>query len=422
VPETILIVSHGHPELSPGGGEIAAFALFQHLQRTDGVRPYFLAWAGDAAHRRGGTPFSTFRGRPDEILFSADHFDHFLFSQPTDVVEHFAFLLRRIQPDIVHLHHYTRIGLEFIAIVRQIRPQARILVTLHEYLALCHHYGQMIKTGSGALCDNSNPQDCAKCFKDIAPSDFLLRSLFIKSHFDKVDLFIAPSKFLRQRYIDWGIPGWQIIVVDNGTTPVDPPPPRPTAQGERRGVFGFFGQINAYKGVLQLLTAMEYLSHFSPDLSAGIRLVVYGANLDNNQPEFVEAFRTSLARTSQRVHFAGPYQRKDLGRLIAAVDWVVVPSIWWENSPLVIQEAFAHRRPIICSNIGGMAEKVRWGRDGFHFQVNDPFDLASLMVRLAADVDVWDRLQKSIQRPLSVAEATARHLELYRENSFAMVH
>ena len=117
--------------------------------------------------------------------------------------------------------------------------------------------------------------------------------------------------------------------------------------------------------------------------------------------------RTLLARTSQRVHFAGPYQRRDLGRLLAAVDWVVVPSIWWENSPLVIQEAFAHRRPVICSNIGGMAEKVRWGRDGFHFQVSDPFELANLMIRLAADVEVWERLQKSIQRPLSIAEAAA---------------
>jgi Glycosyl transferases group 1 len=118
------------------------------------------------------------------------------------------------------------------------------------------------------------------------------------------------------------------------------------------------------QGVLQLLTAIEYLSHFSPDLSVGTRLVMHGANLDSNSPEFAEACRTLLARTSQRVHFAGPYQRRDLRRLIAAVDWLVVPSIWWENSPLAIQEAFAHRRPVICSNIGGMAEKVRWGRVG----------------------------------------------------------
>ena len=247
-----------------------------------------------------------------------------------------------------------------------------------------------------------------------------MRSLFIKTHFDKVDLFIAPSKFLRQRYIDWGIPSWQIVVVDNGTTPVDPPPPRHKGNEERRAVFGFFGQINVYKGLLQLLTAMDYLSQVPPDVSADIRLVVHGAHLDSNPPEFVESFRTLLSRTSQRVHFAGPYQRRDLGRLIAAVDWVVVPSIWWENSPLVIQEAFAHRRPVICSNIGGMAEKVRRGRDGFHFQVGDPFELASLMARLAADLEVWDQLQKTIQRPLSVAEVAARHLELYRENSFAV--
>ena len=56
---------------------------------------------------------------------------------------------------------------------------------------------------------------------------------------------------------------------------------------------------------------------------------------------------------------------------MAEIDWVVVPSIWWENSPLVIQEAFLHGRPVICSDIGGMAEKVRHGVDGLHFRVGD---------------------------------------------------
>jgi hypothetical protein len=54
--------------------------------------------------------------------------------------------------------------------------------------------------------------------------------------------------------------------------------------------------------------------------------------------------------------------------------------------------------------------------------LNDPFELASLIIRIAADGDVWDRLQKTIQTPLTVADAAARHLTLYRENSFAMVH
>ena len=57
---------------------------------------------------------------------------------------------------------------------------------------------------------------------------------------------------------------------------------------------------------------------------------------------------------------------------MAEVDWVVVPSIWWENAPLVIQEAFRHRRPVICGDIGGMAEMVRDGVDGLHAPVERP--------------------------------------------------
>lgn len=110
--------------------------------------------------------------------------------------------------------------------------------------------------------------------------------------------------------------------------------------------------------VIPLLTAFDYLSQFLPDMTAGIRLVA---------PALIctlirrRSWRRSglLARTSQRVHFADPYQRKDISRLITAVDRVVVPSIWWENSPLVIQGAFAQRRLVICSNIGGMAKNVR---------------------------------------------------------------
>ncbi len=52
-----------------------------------------------------------------------------------------------------------------------------------------------------------------------------------------------------------------------------------------------------------------------------------------------------------------------------SIDWMIMPSIWWENSPIVIQEAFFHGRPIICSNIGGMAEKIADGVNGLHFRV-----------------------------------------------------
>jgi glycosyltransferase involved in cell wall biosynthesis len=165
---------------------------------------------------------------------------------------------------------------------------------------------------------------------------------------------------------------------------------------------------------------LDYLGQASAITPVEMRLVVHGAHLEHNPPGFVEAFRALLERNRGRVHFTGPYDRLDIGRLMAAVDWVVVPSIWWENSPLVIQEAFAHRRPVLCSNIGGMAEKVRHGRDGFHFQVGDPFDLAGLLLRLTQENGVWDRLQKTISTPMTIAESASRHLDLYRDRSFSV--
>ena len=57
---------------------------------------------------------------------------------------------------------------------------------------------------------------------------------------------------------------------------------------------------------------------------------------------------------------------------MARIDWVVVPSIWWETGPLVVMEAFQYGRPVICSDIGGMSEKVTDGVNGLHFRRRDP--------------------------------------------------
>jgi glycosyltransferase involved in cell wall biosynthesis len=418
--DKILIVAHGHPALSPGGAEIAAYAIFEALRETPGVTPLFLAWTGAAAQRRGGTPFAAFRNRDDEILLYSDVFDHFLFSQPTDIIDQFAVLLRRIDPDIIHLHHYSKIGLEFIALARRLRPDVRIIITLHEYLGICHNYGQMVKTGGNALCYQASPHECAACFPDIPPTEFLLRRNFIRAHFDKVDLFIAPSEFLRQRYIAWGLPAWQITTLGNGTKAVDPPRPRTLRPDEGRGAFAFFGQINPFKGLLPLVAAFEHLGRTKPREAAGIHLTIHGANLEYQDASFVAAFTQALARTSAYVRFAGPYARQDIGSLMAAADWVMVPSVWWENAPLVIQEALAHRRPVICSNIGGMAEAVRPGQDGHHVRAGDPFDLAALILRVARDVPAWDRLQTTIRTPPSIAQTVTRLLEVYRERAFSL--
>jgi glycosyltransferase involved in cell wall biosynthesis len=80
---------------------------------------------------------------------------------------------------------------------------------------------------------------------------------------------------------------------------------------------------------------------------------------------------------------------------MADCDYVLVPSTWWENSPVVIQEAYAAHRPVICTGIGGMAEKVPDGVSGLHFRLGDAADLVRVLT-LAADRETFGRLQAGI--------------------------
>jgi glycosyltransferase involved in cell wall biosynthesis len=409
----VLIVSHGHPDQGHGGAQIASYALFRQLRQTAGIDAYYLA----RVVGRGATakPIAPIRRHRNEFALVSDSVDAFLIAQQSPaVIAAFARLIREIEPDVVHLHHYIAIGLELIAVVRDLRPQCKIIVTLQEFMAICHHLGQMVKTGTLALCEAANASDCAACFKTLTADDFRVREIFIKSHFAKVDCFIAPSAFLRQRYVDWGLPEHQVVVLDNGVAPVAASPSRPLAPEERRGVFGFFGQIHPFKGLVPLLAAFAALAELPEERTEDIRLLVHGAYLDTNPAPYIEAINDLLARTAGRVTFVGAYEPADLPRLMGAIDWVVVPSVWWENSPLVIQEAFAHRRPVICGDVGGMAEKVRSSLDGFHFAVGSPAALVDLILRIVEDRTVWDRLQKTIAVPLTVEQSALRHIELYR--------
>src|SRR5204862_3731208 len=121
-------------------------------------------------------------------------------------------------------------------------------------------------------------------------------------------------------------------------------------------------------------------------------LFVHGANLDLQEHGFRDRVERLLEAAADRVTVCGPYAPERVGELMADVDWVVVPSVWWENSPLVIQEAFAHGRPVICSDIGGMAEKVTHGVNGLHFRANDAINLAETIRMATSSPGLWETL------------------------------
>lgn len=145
------------------------------------------------------------------------------------------------------------------------------------------------------------------------------------------------------------------------------------------------------------------------------RLWLHGANLELQPESFREEFESLLDATAKHVTFAGRYHQSELSSLMDGVDWVVVPSLWWENSPLVIQEAFMHKKPVICSDIGGMAEKVRHGVDGLHFRAGDPVSLARTIREAACTPGLWGRLGEGIEPVYAIEDSVRRLTDLYDE-------
>ncbi|TCZ63579.1 glycosyltransferase family 4 protein [Roseicella aquatilis] len=405
----VLFLCHNHPALQPGGTEVFARSLFRALRDRHGVEGLFLA-AVTGAHRerRPGTLLQGIGDATDEALVWLGHLDRFNLAQPdTYGLASLAPVIEQLQPDLVHVHHLLQFGVETVDMIRRAAPKARLVFTAHDFFPLCPQEGQLLTT-DGRLCPGPSLDRCQACFPGRAGADFVMRELQMRDVLGDFDRILTPSDFARGRYIAAGTPAAQVQVMRNGIAGAAPAPHR-TAPDGRRDRFGFFGHVNRFKGGLVLLDASRRLSE--DGVAHGVTL--HGGAAYQSE-KFMEGFTAGLAAAPEARH-AGPYAAAELPGLMAQVDWVVVPSVWWENAPLVIQEAHQHRRPVICGDAGGMAEMVRDGVDGLHAPIGDAAGLARVMRRAIETEGLWERLAAATRPPTSIEAATLRHLELYRD-------
>ncbi|MBP2300901.1 glycosyltransferase family 4 protein [Azospirillum picis] len=417
----ILYLAHNHPQFHPGGTEIFAHDLFQEMNRRPGVEALFLA--GTSALQRlpsPGTPFQTVGRSAREMLVWTGGFDRFNLSQVDihGVLPELERLLREVKPDVVHAHHTLLLGVEAFAVVRRAVPKARLVLTLHDYHAICHNDGLMVAPAAAgrppALCRQASPDACHRCFPDIARMEFRLRELYIQRHLGLVDRFVAPSRFAAERHRAWGIDPARLGVIRNGRPAAAPVPARPAEARAAEPAFAVFGNISPMKGTLVALEAARLVAQRT---RRPFSLTLHGAPLfqaDAFVGELQAAVAALRATGTVRVRQAGAYVPTEVPALMAAVDWVIVPSVWWENAPLVIDEAFRHRRPVLCSAIGGMAEAVRDGVDGLQFAAGDAAALAERMLACLDEPGLWERLSAAAPEPWDIAASADAHLELYR--------
>ena len=415
----VLFVVHGHADLKPGGGELAAYHNYRAFQADDGYEAFLVAYLDDKRALSRETVLSRYELDRNAVFISISDenydffYQSFLTKSPSDskrLLDSFRELLVTLAPDIVHFHHYQRLGVDLIGYVKQVLPDARVVLTFHEYTAICAHFGAMItKAPNSRLCHGSSMHTCVQCFPQRTTVDFYLRKRFFLRNFQFVDLFISPSEFLKQRYHEWGLDAEQILVMDNGRPlwRIDPPAKRPR---DNTFVVSFFGQILFHKGAdVFLRAAREYASMKKRQTNNGghalppIRFAIHGKYGMLSQ-EFITNLETLLDEASEVVDYHGPYQPTQMQDLVLRTDAVIIPSIWWENSPLVIQEAFMAKKPVICSNIGGLAEHVQDRCNGLHFIVGDHFDLLNRVLELADNPELYKKLVKGIPKVLDSPE------------------
>ncbi len=400
----VLTVSHAHPDLSAGGGERAAYSLFRALKSRPGFESFFVAPVNrDSAEQRHGNVVS-FRGRSDEALVSFPDLDHFSFQTQSqrDLRKRFEEIFSLFTPDIVHFQHFVRIGVDAFWIVKEILPRVKVMVTLHEYLLLCHNFGQMYKR-SNSLCRQRTLSECSTCFPNIAPGDFFLRQSYFDECFRHVDQFHSPSHFLISQFERNGLPLRNVAMIENMQ-------PFVTENRERgrspRPSVAFFGQINQFKGIEVYCRAVEIMSR----MGSLVDFNVFGSINKELNPalhdELIEWFREHRSICT----FHGRYEGDRALQLMSSMDIIVIPSLWWENSPLVIQEGIAAGSWIIGSNIGGIAEKLSGYAKAKLFEVGDPQDLVR---KIMEAVDNIERPAPPIDHEREMSDRLDGYLGLY---------
>lgn len=271
----------------------------------------------------------------------------------------FATILAERQPDIVHTHLIDGMSASLWHQARQMGLP--IVHTAHDYHLLCPR--AFLLTRSWKLC--SEPRLACRAYRA-----WHLRTT------RNIDLFASPSQFLLERHREAGLAAARQQIVHNGIPqPPDVADVRAARDPGSRGRFLLLARLTVEKGIETVLDAMARLPADLP-----IELTIAGSGPLENR------VRVAASRDG-RIRYVGYVQQEEKLAALARAGYLLLPSLWYENAPVVIVEAAAYGLGLIASDIGGIPEFVEPGRTGLLFPPGDSAALADLMIRVATGAD-----------------------------------
>lgn len=322
----------------------------------------------------------------------------------------FGRFLDRVRPDVVHVFHAAFHGISIFeeAALRGIP----VVTNLMDFWFVCPSV-QLVRRPSLAACDGPAPLDCLACLAHgddtFAPLERMTKAEGFVPWFPARDgddsamrwnqpsahaqltaiaerpefvrdvvlrhaaRIVAPSVSIRDVFVAHGYPEDRMTVVRYG---VDPMPLESRRRSESTTLrVGYIGSLNPPKGPDVLVDAVR-------GLDADVSLDLFG-----DQTMFVDYVRglREHAEGDDRIRLRGHLPPEEVPRALGAIDVLVVPSLWRENTPFVVLEAQAAGVAVVASDVAGIAEIVRPGVDGLLFPPGDVAALREALRSLAAD-------------------------------------
>jgi glycosyltransferase involved in cell wall biosynthesis len=399
----ILFALHGYLPGGRGGTEVHAHALARRLKGRHPVR--VVCAERDEAKPDFTVTRDVYEGvevtRINNLRQWVPGFE-WVYKNPR-VHEIFERELVAFRPDLVHVHHLTGLSTTIVETIKT--GGLPLVMTLHDFWTVCPR-GQRI-TKELEICEDVDRNICFHCLSGLWPQVFSDRAAHRTdldsrgrlapkelAEFDRhlayvlnlADVLIAPSWFHRERMLDFPIEPERIVVLPHG---LDHAPFRgiQRAPGPVKRI-GFLGSVIPIKGAHVLVDAFRHLAR--PDLELHIHGDAFAFHDDKN---YVDRL-TSRAMGLRNVFFHGAYLPSDLPAILAGLDVLVVPSLWWESFCLTIREAQLAGVPVIASDLGAMREALDGEACGLLFPAGDARALALRIERIIEDPALRARLSR----------------------------
>lgn len=333
----------------------------------------------------------------------------------------FEALLEEFKPDIIHMNNVHRqLTLSILDAPYLKKHHVPVVYTAHDYILLCPAYTMV--NGRGEVCDACLDRHFMHATKNVCVKGSRAKSAlatmeaeFLKFHhsYDKIDLIIAPSQFMKDKLDEGGFAG-KTVAMQNFLTDLQ------MAMGTRvanthkfedakagsRPYFLFFGRLSKEKGILTLVKAFlqaaglanESADTQSDDQSARVLPDTWDLHIVGEGPErgaIEQLIASAGPQVASRIHLLGYKSGEELQREVGNARFTVLSSEWRENMPYSGLESLAAQTPVIGANIGGIPELVVEGKTGFRFESGD---LDSLTVALRRAVNVDESRYDTMQR------------------------